>query len=79
MAKNNKHIKQEGTITQALGYENFRVELDNGMEILATPSGRIRQCHVKVMTGDRVEVELSPYDLKRGRITYRYNLTYSHV
>ena len=67
------HIKAEGLVTQAKGYENFLVKLDNGTEIRATPSGRIRQNHIRVMPGDRVEVELSPYDLTRGRISYRYN------
>lgn len=68
-----KAIKMDGQVTEALGYENYRVELDNGVTILATLSGRIRQNHIRVMTGDRVEVELSPYDLTRGRISYRYN------
>lgn len=70
--KKNEHIKMEGEITQASGYENFRVTLDNGMEIKAAPSGRIRLNHVRLMVGDRVEVELSPYDLTRGRIVYRF-------
>ena len=68
-----KAIKTDGQVTEALGYENYRVELDNGVTILATLSGRIRQNHIRVMTGDRVEVELSPYDLTRGRISYRFN------
>jgi translation initiation factor IF-1 len=63
----------DGQITEALGYENYRVELDNGITILATISGKMRQNHIRVMVGDRVEVELSPYDLTRGRISYRYN------
>jgi translation initiation factor IF-1 len=67
------HIVTNGVVTDNLGGERFRVTLDNGIVILATISGRIRQCHVRVMTGDRVEVELSPYDLTRGRISYRYN------
>ena len=66
-------IKMDGQVTEALGYENYRVELDNGVTILATLSGKIRQNHIRVMTGDHVEVELSPYDLTRGRISYRYN------
>lgn len=69
-----KAIKMDGQVIEALGYENYRVELDNGVTILATLSGRIRQNHIRVMTGDRVEVELSPYDLTRGRISYRYNI-----
>lgn len=74
MAKQDKHIRAEGEITQASGYENFRVLLDNGMEIKATVSGRMRQNHIRLMAGDRVEVEMSPYDLTRGRITYRQNV-----
>ena len=66
-------IKMDGQVTEALGYERYRVELENGITILATLSGRIRQNHIRVMPGDRVEVELSPYDLTRGRISYRYN------
>lgn len=81
-----KAIKMDGQVTEALGYENYRVELDrstsgrslptgreNGITILATLSGKMRQNHIRVMPGDRVEVELSPYDLTRGRISYRYN------
>ena len=74
MAKKKEHIKTDGVILQALGFENFKVQLDNGIEILANVSGRVRLNHIKLMTGDRVEVELSPYDLTRGRITYRYNV-----
>lgn len=66
-------IKMDGQVTEALGGDRFRVELDNGMTILATLSGKMRQNHIRVMPGDRVEVELSPYDLTRGRISYRYN------
>lgn len=66
-------IKAIGTVTENLSRDNFRVELDNGIAILASLSGRIRQHHIRVMVGDRVEVELSPYDLTRGRISFRYN------
>lgn len=66
-------IKMDGQVTEALGGDRFRVELENGMTILATLSGKIRQNHIRVTVGDRVEVELSPYDLTRGRISYRYN------
>ena len=72
MAKKNDHIVMDGEITQASGYENFRVTLDNDMEILATPSGKMRLHHIKLMPGDKVRVEMSPYDLTRGRIVYRY-------
>ena len=74
MAKQKDHIKAEGQILQTLGFENFKVLLDNGIEILANVSGRIRTNHIRLMTGDRVEVELSPYDLTHGRITYRHNV-----
>lgn len=74
MAKQNDHIKSDGRITQAMGYENFRVTLDNGIEILAVVSGLMRKNHIRLMTGDRVAVEMSPYDLTRGRIVYRYNV-----
>ena len=72
MAKKSEHIKSDGEITQALGYENFRVELENGIAITANVSGHMRTNHIKLMTGDRVQVEMSPYDLTRGRIVYRY-------
>lgn len=64
----------DGQITEALGYENYRVELENGITILATISGKMRQNHIRVMPGDRVEVELSVYDLTHGRISRRYKV-----
>lgn len=67
------HIKSKGTVTENLSRDNFRVCLDNGITILASLCGKIRQHRIRVMVGDRVEVELSPYDLTRGRISYRYN------
>lgn len=67
-------IKAKGTIVENLSRDNFRVLLDNGITIRATLSGKIRQNHIRVMVGDRVEVEISPYDLTRGRISYRYNI-----
>lgn len=73
MAKTNEHIKMDGEITQASGYENFRVMLDNGMETKAVPGGKLRMNHIRLMAGDRVRIEMSPYDLTRGRIVYRYN------
>lgn len=66
-------IRTEGTVLEAFAAERFRVELDNGVVITATLSGRIRQHRIRVMVGDCVEVELSPYDLTHGRISYRYN------
>ena len=67
-------IKSEGCVTESLGYERYRVQLDNGVSILATLSGRVRQNHIRVLPGDRVEVVLSPYDLTHGRISYRFNV-----
>jgi translation initiation factor IF-1 len=65
-------ITVQGTVTEALPGTQFRVELDNGHEVLAYPSGKIRRYHIRILLGDRVDVEVSPYDLERGRITYRY-------
>lgn len=67
-------LTAQGEITEALGYENYHVELDNGVTILATISGKMRQNHIRVMPGDRVEMELSVYDLTRGRITRRFQV-----
>jgi translation initiation factor IF-1 len=65
-------IKQDGEIIEALPNAQFRVELDNGHEILAHVSGKMRMHYIKILPGDRVAVEMSPYDLTKGRITYRY-------
>lgn len=65
-------IEMEGTVTEVLPNANFRVELENGHEVLAYLSGKMRQHYIRVLEGDRVKVELSPYDLSRGRVTYRY-------
>jgi len=65
-------IEVEGTIVEALPNTMFRVELDNGHSVLAYLSGRMRKYYIRVLLGDRVVVELSPYDLTRGRITYRH-------
>jgi translation initiation factor IF-1 len=62
----------EGTITEPLPNAMFRVQLENGHEVLAHISGRMRMNYIRILKGDRVLVELSPYDLTRGRITYRY-------
>jgi len=64
-------IEVEGTITETLPNAMFRVELDNGHKILAHVSGKMRMNFIRILPGDRVLVELSPYDLSRGRITYR--------
>lgn len=65
-------IEVEGTVVEALPNAMFRVELKNGYRILAHVSGKIRMNFIRVLPGDRVMVELSPYDLTRGRIVYRY-------
>ncbi len=65
-------IKVDGIIEEALPNASFRVKLDNGHEILAHVSGKMRMNFIKILQGDRVTVELSPYDLSKGRITYRY-------
>jgi len=65
-------IKQDGTITEALSNAMFRVKLQNGHEIIATISGKMRMQYIRILPGDRVQVEMSPYDLTRGRISYRY-------
>lgn len=67
-------LTAQGEITEALGYDNYHVELDNGVTILATISGKMRQNHIRVMPGDRVELELSVYDLTKGRITRRFQV-----
>lgn len=65
-------IKQDGIIEEALSNANFRVRLENGHQILATISGKMRMHYIRILPGDKVAVEMSPYDLTRGRITYRY-------
>lgn len=65
-------IERDGTIIEALSNAMFRVELDNGHVLTAHISGKMRMHYIKILPGDKVTVELSPYDLDRGRITYRY-------
>ncbi|MCG0277396.1 MAG: translation initiation factor IF-1 [Thermanaeromonas sp.] len=65
-------IEVEGTVVEALPNAMFRVELPNGHKVLAHVSGKIRMNFIRILPGDRVLVELSPYDLTRGRIVYRY-------
>jgi len=65
-------IEVEGTVIEPLPNAMFRVELENGHKVLAHVSGKIRMHYIRILPGDRVTVELSPYDLTRGRITYRY-------
>ena len=64
-------IEVEGTVVKALPNTNFKVELENGHQILAHISGKLRMNYIKILPGDKVKVELSPYDLTRGRITWR--------
>ena len=65
-------IELEGTVLEALPNAMFRVELENGHKILAHIAGKMRMHYIKILPGDKVQVELSVYDLDRGRITYRY-------
>ena len=65
-------IEIEGTVVDALPNATFKVELPNGHQILAHISGRLRMNFIRILPGDKVTVEMSPYDLQRGRITYRY-------
>ncbi len=71
MAKQNL-IKQDGIIEEALSNAMFRVRLENDHLIVATISGKMRMHYIRILPGDKVSVEISPYDLNRGRITYRY-------
>ncbi|EMW6050667.1 translation initiation factor IF-1 [Enterococcus faecalis] len=65
-------IEVEGTVVETLPNAMFKVELENGHQVLATVSGKIRMRYIRILPGDKVTVELSPYDLTRGRITYRF-------
>ncbi len=65
-------IEVEGTVIEPLPNAMFKVELENGHQVLAHVSGKIRMHYIRILPGDKVTVELSPYDLTRGRITYRY-------
>lgn len=64
-------IEVEGIVVEALPNTNFKVELENGHQILAHISGKLRMNYIKILPGDKVKIELSPYDLNRGRITWR--------
>ena len=72
MAKKDGVIEVEGSVLESLPNTMFRVELENGHKVLATVSGKMRQHYIRILPEDRVVVELSPYDLTRGRIVYRY-------
>ena len=71
MAKQ-ENIELDGIIKQALSNAMFRVELENGHEVVAHISGKMRKFYIKLLPGDKVKMEMSPYDLTKGRITYRY-------
>jgi translation initiation factor IF-1 len=70
MAKED-HIEMDGTVIDTLPNTMFRVELDNGYTVTAHISGKMRKHYIRILTGDRVTVQLTPYDLSKGRITYR--------
>ena len=70
MAKED-HIEMEGTVTETLPNTMFRVELENGHIITAHISGKMRKHYIRILTGDKVTIEMTPYDLTKGRITYR--------
>jgi translation initiation factor IF-1 len=74
--KKEDKIDMEGIIIEAFPGTQFRVRLDNGHEILAYLSGKMRRYYIRILLGDRVRVELSPYDLTRGRIVYRYKRSF---
>ena len=68
---NNKNLRKTGIITESLPSTNFKVKLDNGEETLCYLAGKLRKFRIKILPGDKVTVETSPYDEKRGRIVYR--------
>lgn len=72
MAKKEEKIEVEGVVIEALPNTQFMVELDNGHKVLTYLSGKMRRYYIRILLGDRVRVEMTPYDLSRGRITYRY-------
>ena len=72
LATKEEKIEVEGEVTEALPSTMFRVKLDGGHDVLTTISGKMRKHYIRILPGDKVKVELSPYDLTRGRITYRH-------
>lgn len=76
MAKEEK-IEMMGNVTEALKGTKFRIKLETGHEIIGYLSGKMRRYYIRLLLGDRVKVELSPYDLERGRITFRYKRNYA--
>ena len=76
--KKEDKLEMEGTVIEALPGTQFRVRLDNDHEILAYLSGKMRKYYIRILLGDRVRVELSTYDLTRGRIVYRHKRSFQH-
>jgi translation initiation factor IF-1 len=72
MGNKEEKLEVEGTVVELLPNTQFMVELDNGHRVLSYLSGRMRKYYIRILLGDRVRVEMTPYDLERGRITYRY-------
>ena len=72
MAQKEEKIEVEGEVVEALPSTMFRIQVDGGHEVLTKISGKMRKNYIRILPGDRVKVELSPYDLSRGRITYRH-------
>jgi translation initiation factor IF-1 len=70
MAKE-EHLEMSGTVSEVLPDSRFRVTLDNGHELVAYSAGKMRKHHIRILAGDKVSLELSPYDLSKGRITFR--------
>ena len=77
MAKSEDKIQVEGMVIEALPGTQFKVRIENGHEILAYLSGKMRKYYIRILLGDRVRVEMSPYDLTRGRIVYRHKKGYT--
>ena len=71
MAKE-EHIEMSGKVTEVLPDTRFRVTLDNGHELIAYSAGRMKKNHIRILAGDKVSLEMSPYDLSKGRITFRH-------
>ncbi len=72
MADKEEKIEMDGEVVEALRNGQFRIQLDNGHETLGYTAGKMRRFRIRILPGDRIKVELSPYDLTRGRIVYRY-------
>ena len=73
MAVKEEKVEFEGEVSEALSNGKYRVKLDNGHEVLGYVAGKMRRFRIRILPGDRIKIELSPYDLTRGRIVYRYS------